>query len=164
MTLSLCGHQAMSSTGPAWPQTSTHSVYTAGLEDTAGPLREVLWPAKPNPTSPHPFREAQRERCGVPGRQREGPGVGGFGALPISELSGQLRRLATGSAGWTCAWSCPLSQTLAKFLPAPSQPGPGTPALTPTPDFHGTTGQGPGVIQAEGVVVSGLGFPREVCE
>ena len=29
--------------------------------------------------------------------------------------------------------------------------------------FHGMTGQGPGVRQAEGVVVLGLGFPREVC-
>lgn len=77
--------------------------------------------------------------------------------------------MRAGSAGWTCGLVLPFCQTLAKFLPAPSQLlirvlGPGTPTLTPTPNSSmALQARAPGVRRAEGVVVLGLGFPREVC-
>ena len=139
-------------------------VYTTGLEDTAGPLREVLWPAKPNPTSPHPFREAQRGKVWGPWKAERGLGWEGLGLCPsqscLGNSDGWPQVAQDGHAGLVL----PLCQTLAKFLPAPSQLGPGTPALSPTPDSSmAQQAKAPGVIQAEGVVVSGLGFPREEC-
>ena len=57
-------------------------VYTASLEDTAGLLREVLWPSKPNPTSPCPFREAQREKLWGPWEAERGLGWEDLGLFP----------------------------------------------------------------------------------
>lgn len=101
---------------------------------------------------------------------REGPRVGAFGAPP------QSQSCLGNSEGWPqvaqdghVGLVLPLCQTLAKFLPAPSQLlihvlGPGTPTLTTTPDSSmAQQARVPSVRQAEGVVISGLGLPREAC-
>lgn len=67
-------------------------VYTAGLEDTAGPLREVLWPAKPNPTSPHPFRGTEGKVWG-PWKAERDLGWEGLGLCPSQSCLGN-------SEGW----------------------------------------------------------------
>lgn len=149
MTLSLCGHQAMSSTGAVWPQTigtflSTRPVWRTQRASEGGALALLTQSHLPTPLQ----RVTEGKVVGSLGGG-EGPGVGGFGALPQSQSclgnsEGWPQVAQDGHAGWSCPsvrpWpsSCQLHLSFSYvswgLVPPPS----------PHPKFfHGMTGQGP---------------------